>query len=155
MQEDANEWYKVEDNTNIDAPEEFVENSCPFMETSSFPEFDVSATNLHLWWVMQHLLQEISLEGLKVHVGNIHNDLQGDEMYDAVLHSVLVREHVNIDELAQKSSSYLEESQHEANLRSMMAELVTLIVRKLHNSHAIGDLRVEQKVQGNGAGELD
>ena len=96
------EWDKVENNSNILHSEKFVEYSCALVEVCSLGELDILALNQSFWGVMHHLFELAELDWLEVHVLYIHYNMQGDEMNDAVLDGVLVRQHDDVYKLAEK-----------------------------------------------------
>ena len=95
---------------------------------------------------MKNLFQEITLEWLIVHIRDVHNYFQSNEMDDAMWNSVLVGQHVNVYKLTQKPPEHLEEAKDVADFWSWRNELIWLIVGELHYRHSISNLWIEQKM---------
>lgn len=55
---------------------------------------------ISLWWSVHDSLKGISLERLKVHLTDLDDDLQCNEVNDAVFNSVLVGQEININAFA-------------------------------------------------------
>jgi hypothetical protein len=54
-------WYEIEHNTNVECSNKFVHDSCAFVEACSICKHDVLAVINSHWWVVQNLLQSITL----------------------------------------------------------------------------------------------
>ena len=68
--------------------------------------------------------------------------MKGDEMNNAVLNRVLVRQHDDVYKLAEQGVENLGQPKEITNVRAPFDELVRLLVGELHNSHSIRNLRV-------------
>lgn len=85
------EWYKVEDDADVERSHELVHDSCTFVEASTLRELDVLAVVDAHWRVMQDLFKSISLEGLEIQFSNFDDDFKCNEMNDCMLNRMLIR----------------------------------------------------------------
>lgn len=146
---------EIKDYSNIERSQNSVENSCNLVEKCSVREFDFRSFVCRLWWVVHHWLEGVVLQGLKVKVGNFHDDLKGNEMDDAMLNSMLVSKQVAADSKAKVSTENLRGSKQEADRSSISRELVRIVVCEFHDVHAIGHLWAKYKVKSQTTRKLN
>ena len=86
------EWNKIENNWNIERSKESVEDSCSFMEASSFAHCNFTTSGCDISWVMTDGFDMVFSEGLKVKLRNFHDDMKRNEMNDSNFNLNLERE---------------------------------------------------------------
>ena len=109
---------KVKDDTDIESSQHLVKDPCCFVEQSPLAKFDIISCLHALGGVVHDLLQFVAFKRLEIHVRDLHDHLQGNEMDDAVLNCVLVSQHENVNELTQKSCHNLKKSKEIRNFSS-------------------------------------
>jgi hypothetical protein len=109
---------KIKDDTDIESSQHLVKDPCHFVEQSSLAKFDIISCLHALRGVVHDLLQFVAFERLEVHVRDLHDHLQGNEMDDAVLNCVLISQHENVNELTQEGCHNLQKSKEIRNLSS-------------------------------------
>ena len=100
-------------------------------------------------------LQGVALKGLEVHLTDLNDNLKGHEVDNAMLNCVLVGQKVYIDNLANNGAQHLVEAKKPSDSGTVTFEQVGLLVRELHDVHALGDLWVEHKVKRDSAWEFN
>ena len=108
LQVNDSEWHEIEDEWNIEASNDFVDHSGDFVELRSLHELDVYALGFQFWRMVHNNLQLVVHKGLEVEVADLHDDLEGYEVHDAVLNGVLQGEHVEVDAFCCESHDNLD-----------------------------------------------
>lgn len=101
--ENDEEWLEVEDEDYIDHSPELVVDSLELVPAASvFPEVDVLALFLDIQMVnsiFDSVDELVINHGARVDMGNFDDDFEGHEVNDRVLDGVLIKQHVNIQNL--------------------------------------------------------
>lgn len=104
---------------------------------------------------MHNNLQLVVHKRLKVEVADLHDDLEGNEVHDAMLNGVLQGEHVEVDAFCCESHNNLNQSDNKRNFRATFNEHFVLIVSELHEVHSFGNLWIKAEMKSNSTWELD
>ena len=96
------EWHEVENASNVESTNDFVNKSSDFVESGPVSKFDVSTSMLSSGWIFHDLLQMVVLMRFKVKIWNFNDDLESSEVNDTVLDCLLIGEQPNINIFAEK-----------------------------------------------------
>lgn len=104
---------------------------------------------------MNELAQLVVSLSLKVQVREVSDHLELHKVDNAILHTLPVTQADNADEQSVNCVRVTPQTQHEHEERATFDKLMGLLVRELHDSHGVANLRREHQVQRNEARQLD
>lgn len=111
--------------------------------------------SLGLWRAQYKLLKLVVHHGMQVEILDLHDNLKGHEVDDAVIGSGLVSQQENIQCLTVQDLNHMKEAEREGDLRTVMHKQFMVLVAELHDAEAVGHFGVQEEMQSYRTWELD
>lgn len=148
---------EVEEETNIDAPEDSINRTEYFVNRWALRKWNIATVLIIFQVYFVYYLDELvrGFAGLEVDLAQVSNHLESDEMDYAVGNRMLERQKIQIGYRRNNGCYHLGEAKRKTYNVTVLDELLRIIVHKLHEQQTPIDLWIELQVKSKRARYLD